>query len=87
MVIETLTLKNLGLYAGETTIDLTPKSAEQPVVLVGGLNGRGKTTMRNAILLCLHGSNAQCSNRGGKGYNQYLASLISKSATSLWRAD
>lgn len=80
MVIETLTLKNLGLYAGETTIDLTPKSAEQPVVLVGGLNGRGKTTMRNAILLCLHGSNAQCSNRGGKGYNQYLASLISKSA-------
>jgi len=80
MVIETLTLKNLGLYAGETTIDLTPKSAQQPVVLVGGLNGRGKTTMRNAILLCLHGSNAQCSNRGNKGYNQYLASLISKSA-------
>jgi DNA sulfur modification protein DndD len=80
MVIETLTLKNLGLYAGETTIDLTPKSAQQPVVLIGGLNGRGKTTMRNAILLCLHGSNAQCSNRGNKGYNQYLASLISKSA-------
>lgn len=80
MVIETLTLKNLGLYAGETTIDLSPKSAQQPVVLVGGLNGRGKTTMRNAILLCLHGSNAQCSNRGNKGYNQYLASLISKSA-------
>lgn len=80
MVIETLTLRNLGLYAGEITIDLTPKSAEQPVVLIGGLNGRGKTTMRNAILLCLHGSNAQCSNRGSKGYNQYLSSLISKSA-------
>jgi len=80
MVIEKLTLRNLGLYAGEISIDLTPKSPEKPVVLVGGLNGRGKTTMRNAILLCLHGSNAQCTNRGNKGYNQYLASLISKSA-------
>lgn len=80
MVIETLTLKNLGVYAGEITIDLTPKSNEQPVILIGGLNGRGKTTMRNAILLCLHGSNAECTNRGNKGYNQYLASLISRSA-------
>ena len=79
MVIEKLTLRNLGLYAGEISIDLTPKGPEQPVVLVGGLNGRGKTTMRNAILLCLHGSNAQCTNRGNKGYHQYLSSLISKS--------
>ena len=79
MVIEKLTLRNLGLYAGEISIDLAPKGPEQPVVLVGGLNGRGKTTMRNAILLCLHGSNAQCTNRGNKGYNQYLSSLISKS--------
>ena len=79
MVIEKLTLRNLGLYAGEISIDLTPKGPDQPVVLVGGLNGRGKTTMRNAILLCLHGSNAQCTNRGNKGYHQYLSSLISKS--------
>ena len=80
MIIEKLRLRNLGIYAGEMTIDLTPASPEKPVVLVGGLNGRGKTTLRNAILLCLHGRNAQCTNRGSKGYNQYLASLICRTA-------
>ena len=80
MIIEKLKLCNLGIYAGEMTIDLTPASPEKPVVLVGGLNGRGKTTLRNAILLCLHGRNAQCTNRGSKGYNQYLASLICRTA-------
>jgi DNA sulfur modification protein DndD len=80
MIIEKLQLRNLGVYAGEMSIDLTPASPEKPVILVGGLNGRGKTTLRNAILLCLHGRNAQCTNRGSKGYNQYLASLICRTA-------
>ncbi len=80
MIIEKLKLRNLGVYAGEMTIDLTPVSPEKPVILIGGLNGRGKTTLRNAILLCLHGRNAQCTNRGSKGYNQYLASLICRTA-------
>jgi DNA sulfur modification protein DndD len=80
MIIEKLRLSNLGIYAGEMTIDLTPASPEKPVILVGGLNGRGKTTLRNAILLCLHGRNAQCTNRGSKGYNQYLASLMCRTA-------
>ena len=80
MIIEKLRLRNLGIYAGEMTIDLTPASPEKPVILVGGLNGRGKTTLRNAILLCLHGRNAQCTNRGSKGYNQYLASLMCRTA-------
>lgn len=80
MIIEKLQLRNLGIYAGDMTIDLTPTSPEKPVVLVGGLNGRGKTTLRNAILLCLHGRNAQCTNRGSKGYNQYLASLMCRTA-------
>lgn len=80
MIIEKLRLRNLGIYAGEMTIDLTPAGPEKPVILVGGLNGRGKTTLRNAILLCLHGRNAQCTNRGNKGYNQYLASLMCRTA-------
>jgi len=80
MIIEKLRLRNLGIYAGEMTIDLTPTSPAKPVILVGGLNGRGKTTLRNAILLCLHGRNAQCTNRGSKGYNQYLASLMCRTA-------
>jgi DNA sulfur modification protein DndD len=80
MVIESITIKNLGVYAGEVSLDLQPKSPEQPVVLIGGLNGRGKTTLRNSILLCLHGDNARCSNRKGLGYKQYLESLISRNA-------
>jgi len=80
MVIESIIIKNLGVYAGEVTLNLQPKSLEQPVVLIGGLNGRGKTTLRNSILLCLHGDNARCSNRKGLGYKQYLESLISRNA-------
>lgn len=80
MIIEKLRLRNLGIYSGEMTIDLAPVSPEKPVILIGGLNGRGKTTLRNAILLCLHGRNAQCTNRGSKGYNQYLSSLICRTA-------
>ena len=41
MIIKRLTLYNFGIYAGENTFSFT---GEKPVVLIGGLNGRGKTT-------------------------------------------
>lgn len=54
MIITRLTLNNFGVYAGFNTFEF---SGAKPVVLIGGMNGRGKTTFLEAILLALYGSN------------------------------
>lgn len=78
MIIEKITLKNVGIYKGLVSMDLRPASPDKPVVLIGGLNGRGKTTLSNAILICLHGKNARCKLDESQGYLQMLESLINK---------
>ena len=78
MIIEKITLKNVGIYTGSVTMDLRPVTPNKPVILIGGLNGRGKTTLSNAILICLHGKNARCKLEESQGYLQMLESLINK---------
>lgn len=55
MRIKRLVLKNFGVYRGVNTFEF---SSGKPVVLVGGMNGHGKTTFLNAVLLGLYGSNS-----------------------------
>lgn len=55
MIIKKLTLHNFGVYAGTNSFIFHGK---KPVVLIGGLNGRGKTTFLDAVLLALYGSNS-----------------------------
>jgi len=55
MIIKRMVLHNFGVYANTNTFEF---SAEKPVVLIGGLNGRGKTTILDAVLLALYGSNS-----------------------------
>ena len=55
MMIKRLQLYNFGIYAGDNSFDFT---LEKPVVLIGGMNGRGKTTFLEAIVLSLYGSNS-----------------------------
>lgn len=57
MIFKQLELENFGLYAGRQQLDLTPAPG-RPVVLVGGTNGSGKTTVLEAFTLCLHGRRA-----------------------------
>lgn len=55
MIIKKLILHNFGVYAG-TNEFLFEK--DKPVVLIGGMNGRGKTTFLEAVLLSLYGQNS-----------------------------
>ena len=56
MILTRLVLRNVGVFKGECELDLRPvKRPAKPVILVGGMNGTGKTTILKAIRLCLYG--------------------------------
>lgn len=76
MIFDELILHDFGQYGGKVAISLTPPSAEQPIILFGGLNGAGKTTILDAIQLCLFGTLARIGRRDGKNYEQFLADSI-----------
>lgn len=76
MIIKRLVLHNFGVYAGTNTFEF---NGERPVVLIGGMNGRGKTTFLEAILLSLYSSNSFAYTEGKfSSYGQYLKSFVNK---------
>jgi DNA sulfur modification protein DndD len=78
MIIKRLKLHNFGVYAGDNEFMF---EGEKPIVLVGGMNGRGKTTFLEAILLALYGSNSFAYSESKKrSYIQYLRSFVNKNA-------
>ena len=82
MLLKTLSIKNFGIYGGEYTFDLAPRSSDhfnRPIVLFIGKNGVGKTTFVEAIKLCLHGSLAYSSRTGQAEFEQYLVERIHRS--------
>lgn len=51
-------LHNFGIYKGTHEMILTDKIGNRNITLIGGLNGRGKTTFHDAVLLTLYGKQA-----------------------------
>lgn len=82
MIFDTLVMDNFGPYRGRHQITLTPRSRHRPIVLFGGLNGRGKTTILEAIQLALYGKLARSSSRGNLGFPEYLRRCIHHGETS-----
>jgi len=81
VIFDQLTIHDFGIYAGRHDITLTPPDSSRPVVLVGALNGRGKTTFFDAIGLVLYGQRARLSNRGSLAWDEYLRRSINNQAT------
>ena len=80
MIINRLTMHNFGVYAGTNTFEFT---SEKPIVLIGGMNGRGKTTFLEAILLSLYGANSIAYKESDyNSYNQYLRSYVNNNSWS-----
>ncbi|WP_071518860.1 DNA sulfur modification protein DndD [Geitlerinema sp. PCC 9228] len=73
-----LVLNNFGPYLGYQTINLRPEDDKTPppIVLFGGMNGGGKTTLMDAIRLALYGPRAQCSTRGNLSYSDFLSQCV-----------
>jgi DNA sulfur modification protein DndD len=81
---EEVTINNVGLFRDQQKIALGSATPKRPVVLIGGLNGTGKTTLLDSIQLALYGKRAPLSNRGNLAYEEYLRrSLSSRSVSAL----
>ncbi|MBR8829035.1 MAG: DNA sulfur modification protein DndD [Gomphosphaeria aponina SAG 52.96 = DSM 107014] len=80
MLFTELVLQNFGPYYGKQIINLRPEKDEnhRPIILIGGMNGGGKTTLMDAIRLALYGQRAQCSTRGNLGYSEFLSQCVNK---------
>ncbi|MDB9460640.1 DNA sulfur modification protein DndD, partial [Dolichospermum circinale CS-545/17] len=52
----------------------------RPIILLGGMNGGGKTTLIDAIRLALYGQRAQCSTRGNLSYSDFLTQCVNSKA-------
>lgn len=74
MKISRLVLRNFGLFRGEQSFDLQPRSNGtcRPMILVGGHNGTGKTTLLEAVRVCLHGRLALGPRVTEAAYHSYL---------------
>ncbi|MCI0623313.1 MAG: DNA sulfur modification protein DndD [Acidobacteria bacterium] len=83
MILEQLTLRNFCVYEGEQVFDLTPArrgGQPAPIVLFGGINGGGKTTLLDAVQLVLYGNRARCSKRSNKPYDAFLQESVHQGA-------
>ncbi|MBF2066571.1 MAG: DNA sulfur modification protein DndD [Calothrix sp. C42_A2020_038] len=73
-----LVLQNFGPYSGKQVINLDTKvdDISRPILLLGGMNGGGKTTFMDALRLALYGHRAYCSTRGNLNYSDFLLQSI-----------
>jgi DNA sulfur modification protein DndD len=83
MIFKTLSLENFRVFNGLHTIELAPKRdglISKPVILFGGLNGAGKTSILSAIRLALLGKKAIGNTVTKKDFNNYLAQQVNNKA-------
>lgn len=82
MIIDSLQLTDFRVFKGRHTIDLAPRvkyHKKRPIILFGGLNGAGKTSILLAIRLGLFGKQALGYNVNQKAYEDFLSSCIHRS--------
>ena len=76
MKLNRLVLRNFGLFRGEQEIDFCPRDGDdgayRPMILIGGHNGTGKTTLLEAVRVCLHGRLALGPRVTEAAYHGYL---------------
>lgn len=81
MKISRLKLHNFGVYASDNEFVFR---SEKPVVLIGGMNGRGKTTFLEAVLLALYGKNSFAYLESTyKSYGRYLNAHVNRADQSM----
>lgn len=81
MYFSSIELYNFGIYRGQHIMHLQNQQGNRNITLVGGLNGRGKTTILDAVFICLYGRKSIEYVVGKRtAYNKLLSDRINKSA-------
>ena len=73
MILTKLSVADFGVFRGSHNIDLSPKS-RRPIILFGEKNGAGKSTVLEALRVCLYGIGAL----GAVSKDEYLKFLERK---------
>ncbi len=90
MIIERLRICDFGVFRAEHVFELSPRKkygTKRPIVLFGGLNGSGKTTILTAVRLALYGKQALGRATSQKKYEDYLRESIHRNVSSLVNSD
>ncbi|EJM00838.1 MULTISPECIES: DNA sulfur modification protein DndD [unclassified Pseudomonas] len=86
MIIDSLSVLDFRVFSGAHNFDLVPKikrGKNAPIVLFGGLNGGGKTTILSALKLALYGKGVLGSGATVAEYHQYLRECIHRAHNSI----
>lgn len=86
MIIDSLSVLDFRVFSGAHNFDLVPKikrGKNAPIVLFGGLNGGGKTTILSALKLALYGKGVMGSGATVAEYHQYLRECIHRAHNSI----
>jgi DNA sulfur modification protein DndD len=86
MLIRRLILENYGLFAGRHELDLVPRvqdGKQRSIILFGGKNGAGKTTILEAIRLVLYGRLSLGSRVRAIDYDSFLRGRVHRARASL----
>jgi len=75
MILTRLTVNDFGVFRNEHTVDLSPKDGRS-IILFGGKNGAGKSTVLEALRLCLYGAGALGVAVSKDDYLSFLGSRI-----------
>lgn len=77
LIIDHLVINNFKNYPGVNEFSWSIRP-EKNVILIGGMNGAGKTTISEAIKLCLYGQKLNGSPLSELKYQDYLAEVFAK---------
>lgn len=86
MIIDSLALLDFRVFSGLHIFDLIPKlkrGKSAPIVLFGGLNGGGKTTILSALKLALYGKGVIGPAATTADYHQYLRECIHRAPQNI----
>ncbi len=82
MLIKSITLHNFRAFKGSHVFNLTPDNTK-PIVMFGGLNGAGKTSIHTALRLSLYGRLSLGRVISDKAYSEALVSYIHRPPKSI----
>lgn len=86
MIIDCLAVTDYRVFSGRHHFDLAPRTKykkNRPIILFGGLNGAGKTSIISGVKLALYGKQSLGPATSQKAYDDHLRTSIHKARNTI----